>query len=532
MLKHLLLIILFSAFSVLAQSTYDGMPDNWDPTGIPDRAKTKILRASPKTASVTPKKPRTLLVTNFHFNDKKVVCGHPSIPYSNFAIRQMAKNTGAYKVVFSNDTLMFKKENLKNFDAVCFNNTAGVLFEDKQLRRNLLEFVYSGGGFMGIHAAGATFCQWPEYGQFPEFGKMLGGYENGGHPWGPDDVITLEVEEPGHPLNAGFPMRFFRVMDEVFQFKDHYSREKLRILLTINTGLTDMSEDRRILPERRADGDLAISWVRQYGRGRVFYTSLGHNAHINWDTIILQHYLDAIQFVLGDLDAPVTPSAKLTPAVQAREQLGVDIGFAASKDAAKTLFQAIEAAAQHGIYNLSSVEALPVTAGKPAFSPLLSDDDLWDIRFKLLDAGVRLKSYKLENLPGSEDSLTVLLDFCRKMGMETVICNSGQTISDIAIKYAADRNMIILQAFRSSQLKNLSVSPRSVFVFSDNCHVVWPEGLAGVSAAPDALTQETFWRNIFTAKVNFIELSGIGIFELPGSVEKTNQKMINLAANK
>jgi hypothetical protein len=60
----------------------------------------------------------------------------------------------------------------------------------------------------------------------------------------------------------------------------------------------------------RADGDFAVSWVRNYGKGRVFYCSLGHRNEIFWNPAVLQHYLDGIQFALGDLPADAAPSAK------------------------------------------------------------------------------------------------------------------------------------------------------------------------------------------------------------------------------
>jgi hypothetical protein len=140
---------------------------------------------------------------------------------------------------------------------------------------------------------------------------MLGGYENGGHPWKPQETIWLKVEDPAHPVNAGFKESVFPISDEVFQFQAPYSRDKLHVLLTIDTTKTDMSSNRRILPERRADQDLAISWVKSYGRGRVFYSSLGHNPHIFWNAEVLQHFLAGLQFVLGDLPADTTPSGKL-----------------------------------------------------------------------------------------------------------------------------------------------------------------------------------------------------------------------------
>ena len=54
-----------------------------------------------------------------------------------------------------------------------------------------------------------------------------------------------------------------------------------------------------------------MSWIREYGKGRVFYTSLGHNAHIYWNAPLLQHMLAGIQYALGDLQADATPSNQL-----------------------------------------------------------------------------------------------------------------------------------------------------------------------------------------------------------------------------
>ncbi len=60
--------------------------------------------------------------------------------------------------------------------------------------------------------------------------------------------------------------------------------------------------------------DMAIAWVREFGKGRVFYCSLGHRNDVYWSKQVLQHYLDGIQYALGDLEADATPTA------EAREQ--------------------------------------------------------------------------------------------------------------------------------------------------------------------------------------------------------------------
>ena len=61
----------------------------------------------------------------------------------------------------------------------------------------------------------------------------------------------------------------------------------------------------------RADHDYAISWIRNYGKGRVFFSNLGHQPTIFTTPPLAEHFFRAIQFVLGDLDADATPSAKL-----------------------------------------------------------------------------------------------------------------------------------------------------------------------------------------------------------------------------
>jgi len=107
--------------------------------------------------------------------------------------------------------------------------------------------------------------------------------------------------------NTAFRGNDFQVQDEVFQMKDHYSRDRLRVLLRIDVDKTDFGPQRRVLPERRADRDLAISWIRTEGQGRVFYTSLGHNEHLFWNPPVLSHYLAGLQYALGDLEVDATP---------------------------------------------------------------------------------------------------------------------------------------------------------------------------------------------------------------------------------
>jgi hypothetical protein len=293
--------LLASAASLLGQQPQYGP--------LTEEQKQLMDAALPDQAPAKPAKPRKLLVSNLSMRAGRIVRGHPSIPFGNYVIEQMGKRTGAYEVVVSDDVEMFRPGAIKQFDAICFNNTAGVLTDDSELRRSLLDFIARGGGFVGFHAAAATFVQHPQYDQFPEFGRMVGGTENGGHPWGPDEPFTVKVDDPDNPINAAFGGRGFEASDEAYQLQEPSPRERLHVLISIDAGKSGI-EGRRILPIRRDDKDFPVSWIKPHGKGRVFYTTLGHNPHIFWDAKLLQHFLAGIQYALGDLQADDTPDAR------------------------------------------------------------------------------------------------------------------------------------------------------------------------------------------------------------------------------
>jgi type 1 glutamine amidotransferase len=175
---------------------------------------------------------------------------------------------------------------------------------DEMLKKSFAEFLQAGGGLVAVHAAVNSFRDWPE------FGNIIGArFDN--HPWGSGSTVVLRVEEPSHPLMAAFKEPLFIVTDEIYQVMAPYSRENLRVLLNVDPVRT------RITPEQkknihRQDMDFAMTWIKTYGKGRVFYCALGHEHELFWNPIVLQHYLDGIQFVLGDLQADTTPSARLT----------------------------------------------------------------------------------------------------------------------------------------------------------------------------------------------------------------------------
>jgi type 1 glutamine amidotransferase len=276
-----------------------------------DRQKA-IEAAAPARPRVPPREPRRVLIWNTPLMENSPHKGY-CIPFGTYAMEALGARTGAYEPVVSDDLAVLLPDSIKQFDAIVLNNADGEWIRptdaameklkaygaDKQaveelLRRSFLDFIANGGGLVAYHFAIGGNGHWPEF-------RDLLGAAYWGHPW--NEEVGVKVDEPGHPLVAAFPKEGFRVPEEVFQFNEPYSRSKVRVLLSLDTARTNMG----VQWVYRTDGDFALAWVKPYGKGRVFYTAFGHHTEIYWNPMMLQFYLDAIQFATGDLEAPMEP---------------------------------------------------------------------------------------------------------------------------------------------------------------------------------------------------------------------------------
>jgi hypothetical protein len=268
---------------------------------LPDIAGDKLAKieaAVPAKASAKPKKARKILV--FWRCEQFFHAG--GIAGGNKAIELMGTKTGAYTTDISRDYASLEAANLAKYDALVFNNTThldtfpwGLSDAQKQA---ILAFVRGGKGIVGIHAATDNFYKWPA-------GQKLLGASFFGHPWAGGGTWAFKLDEPSHPLNKAFGGTGFKLKDEIYQFKEPYSRANCRVLLSID--LSDAATETGGKRKARKDGDYAVSWIKQEGEGRVFYCSLGHDMNVFQEPAILQFYLDGIQYALGDLPAVATP---------------------------------------------------------------------------------------------------------------------------------------------------------------------------------------------------------------------------------
>lgn len=228
---------------------------------------------------------------------------HGSIPVVNRAMEEMGKKTGLYDVVVTDDYSYFTPEKLKQFDAICLNNTTGLKFDPKETPERceaLLDFMKSGKGIVGVHAATDNFKNWPE-------GEEMMGGNFTGHPWGGDGTWAIKIDEPNHPLMAAFKGKGFKINDEIYRTEPPlYSRSKQLVLMSLD--MSDEATKSKALEP--SDADTGISWVKTVGKGRVFYCSLGHNNEIMYNAAIMQHYLAGIQFAFGDYKVDTKPKPK------------------------------------------------------------------------------------------------------------------------------------------------------------------------------------------------------------------------------
>ncbi|MHC4440869.1 MAG: ThuA domain-containing protein [Planctomycetota bacterium] len=192
---------------------------------ISDEQRQRIEAAIPNKTFAAPLKKRKLLIFDLNVG----YGGHGSIPTANMAFMLMGKKTGAFETVISKDPTVFKRENLKQFDVVFLNNTVGNLFEDAGLRQSLLEFVYGGGGLMGVHGTSVAFTKWPgAHEDWPEFGIMIGA--RGANHKANDEHVFIKLDDPDHPVNQPFGGKGYDYRDEFFRVHEPYSRDRVRVL--------------------------------------------------------------------------------------------------------------------------------------------------------------------------------------------------------------------------------------------------------------------------------------------------------------
>lgn len=191
-------------------------------------------------------------------------------------------------------------ESLQNYDAVIFANTTGNLpLPDRDA---FIAWIKAGHGFVGMHSASDTF-----HGYRPYIAMLGGEFET--HK---AQVGVEAINQDNQCAACRHLPATWEVFDEIYIQKS-FDRANVHGLLTLNAH-----------PNEKTPGDYPIAWKKNFGQGRVFYTSLGHREDI-WDDDAnmkgrkntpevakqyQQHILGGIKWALGLENCPATPGNK------------------------------------------------------------------------------------------------------------------------------------------------------------------------------------------------------------------------------
>ncbi len=232
---------------------------------------------------------------------------HDSVSHAVSTIERLGYETGTYDTFIRSDSQLITKQpvlghdgkpllyakNLNDFDAIFFFGVREIDLTPQQ-KADLLSFVHDDGkGFVAAHAGATAFFSWPE------FGEMIGGRFDE-HPWGIIRAPVL-VEDHTFPGMTHLPASFEHV-DEYYQIKE-FSRSKVRVLLGLDVSQLDKTGPL----VHHSDADFPLAWAKMYGKGRVYYSALGHDPSTWDDRAVAEMYLEALKWALKLEDANITP---------------------------------------------------------------------------------------------------------------------------------------------------------------------------------------------------------------------------------
>ena len=194
-----------------------------------------------------------------------------AIDASKPVIKALAEKNNWY-VYETEEGGVFNPEQLAKFSTVIFNNSTGEVINDEQ-KRALERYVEGGGSLIGIHGAGDDSHHWDWYEQH------LLGAKFSHHPLNPQFQLADVVRDPQtDSLFARLPQKWAH-SDEWYVFFENPRKKGFTIVYTIN-GETINPNGNMLFVSTKNFGmgkDHPVAWYKQTGKGKTFYTSMGHS---------------------------------------------------------------------------------------------------------------------------------------------------------------------------------------------------------------------------------------------------------------
>jgi uncharacterized protein len=189
----------------------------------------------------------------------------PSVNGAKAALNAIAAHE--HWSVFSTDNAaVFNTEDLKRFDVVVWNNVSGDVLTTPQ-RRDFQAYIENGGGFAGLHGSGGDF-----YYDWDWYADRLLGARFKSHPMSPQfQAAKLKIEDPKNPMVRGLPAEW-TMTDEWYSFQNSPRQKGAQVLVTLDESTYKPVAGKLDLHM----GDHPIAWTQCVGKGRSFYTAIGH----------------------------------------------------------------------------------------------------------------------------------------------------------------------------------------------------------------------------------------------------------------
>jgi type 1 glutamine amidotransferase len=209
---------------------------------------------------------------------------HEVIPFSKEIVKQIGEKSGAFETTDVQDVTGLMDADLSQYDAVMFYTTGELPLSEAQ--KNIFSnYISAGHGFIGVHSATDTLYTWDKY------LRIVGGYFDG-HPW--HQTVTVDVGDPDNKI-VKFLGRSFQINDEIYQISDFQWRDS-KVLLRLDPNSVDLSKSGL----RKRFYNWPLAWTRKYGKGKVFYTALGHEQAVWQDPRFQELLLNGIKWTMGD----------------------------------------------------------------------------------------------------------------------------------------------------------------------------------------------------------------------------------------
>ena len=301
-IKYTILILYFFASSELLSQRISSFDLNSDWT-------TNIKSMVNEFDKIELKETKNVLIFSLHTGFY-----HWTIPHTEAVMKIIAENNEGFNITLSKDIFEFEKKQISKYDIIILNNNCSIgpkrdIFWDvlkdepnlnaeekqkkiKQLENNLISFVKKGKGLMVLH--GGIVMQ----NNSINFGEMVGGSFDY-HP--PQQELHLKLYDSNHPLVSSFDSEGFVHYDEPYFFKNAYFKYDFRPLLYMEL------DDIEIKQKRPKDKIKYVSWIKRYGKGRVFYSSPSHNAQSYEQSEFLEFLYKGFLYALGLFDCDDSP---------------------------------------------------------------------------------------------------------------------------------------------------------------------------------------------------------------------------------